>query len=60
MSHKINITVTIPNENKVEELMTEAISEITKNRINKLPEQLRLKVYERLIEATKLKMSTDN
>lgn len=53
MKKKIPIEIVADDEEKIPKLMARAIADITKRRIEKLPEHLRVKAYEILIEKVK-------
>lgn len=53
MKKEIPIEIVTDDESKIEKLMARAIADITKGRIEKLPENLRVKAYDILIEKVK-------
>lgn len=51
----IEIELNIEDEEKTQRLMAKALAEITRMRIEKLPEHLRVQAYDMLIERLKEK-----
>ena len=49
----VEIELNIKDEKNLEKLMAKALAEITRMRIEELPEHLRVKAYDRLIEKLK-------
>lgn len=53
MKNEIPVEIVTDDEEKIQKLMARAIADITKRRIEKLPENLRVKAYDILIEKVK-------
>lgn len=53
MKKEIQIEIVTDDKEKIQKLMARAIADITKRRIEKLPEHLRVEAYETLIEKVK-------
>lgn len=56
MKKDIEINFKIEDEDKTQKLMAQALADITRMRIEKLPEHLRVKSYDILIEKVKAKI----
>lgn len=53
MKKEIQIEIVTDDKEKIQKLMARAIADITKRRIEELPEHLRVEAYETLIEKVK-------
>ncbi len=53
MKKEIPIEIVVEDEQKIQKLMARAIADITKKRIEELPEYLQLEAYDMLIEKVK-------
>ncbi|AFS79830.1 hypothetical protein Curi_c28380 [Gottschalkia acidurici 9a] len=53
MSKEIKVTIKVDDEEKTKKLMAKAFADITKKRIEKLPEHLRVEAYDILISKLK-------
>lgn len=56
MKEEIKVEVKIKDEKRTRELMARALADITRMRIEELPEHLRVKAYDMLIEKVKEKI----
>ncbi|MTI68080.1 MAG: hypothetical protein FH753_15975 [Firmicutes bacterium] len=54
MAQNIEVVVNIPDEEYAKKAVSKAIADIIENRINQLPEELRLKAYKDLIDEFKV------
>lgn len=53
MKNEIKVELNIKNEDKTQELMARAVADIVRMRVEELPEHLRIKAYDMLIEKIK-------
>ena len=53
MKNEIKVELNIKDEEKTQKLMARAVADIIRMRVEKMPEHLRIKAYDMLIESIK-------